>query len=257
MTGITEPMLEDTCLDWLEELGWNRIHGPDIAPDTPSAERSSYSEVILKARLRGALARINPEVPDAGIDAAVKTLAVMDSPNLIVNNRNFHRCLTDGIDVEVASAEEYGGVKHLKVFLVDIDTVANNDWLALNQLTVIEKAKAGRAAVNRRADVALYVNGLPLAVLELKNPGDENATIDHAFNQLQTYKQDIPTLFATNELLVISDGLQAQAGMLSSGRDRFMPWRTVAGEEVIAPGTLELETLVKGLFTTVAFSITS
>ena len=248
MAGITESMLEDTCLDWLEELGWDRIHGPDIAPDTPSAERSSYSEVILKARLRGALARINPKVPDAGIDQAVKTLSVTDSPNLIVNNRNFHRCLTDGIDVEVTSAEEYGGVKHLKVFLVDIDNVGNNDWLALNQLTVIEKAAAGRAAVNRRADVALYVNGLPLAVLELKNPGDENATIDHAFNQLQTYKQDIPTLFTTNELLVISDGLQARAGMLSSGRDRFMPWRTVAGEEVIAPGTPELETLVKGLF---------
>ena len=248
MTGITESMLEDTCLDWLEELGWDRIHGPDIAPDTPNAERSSYSEVILKARLRNALARINPKVPDAGIDQAVKTLSVTDAPNLIVNNRNFHRCLTDGIDVAVTSAEEYGGIKHLKVFLVDIDDVGNNDWLALNQLTVIEKAKAGRAAVNRRADVALYVNGLPLAVLELKNPGDENATIDHAFNQLQTYKQDIPTLFTTNELLVISDGLQARAGMLTSGRDRFMPWRTVAGEEVTAPGTPELETLVKGLF---------
>ena len=248
MTGITESMLEETCLDWLEELGWDRMHGPDIAPDAPNVERSSYSEVILKARLRAALARINPKVPDAGLDQAVKTLSVTDSPNLIVNNRNFHRCLTDGIDVEVASTEEYGGVKHLKVFLVDIDNVGNNDWLALNQLTVIEKAKAGRAAVNRRADVALYVNGLPLAVLELKNPGDENATIDHAFNQLQTYKQDIPTLFTTNELLVISDGLQARAGMLSSGRDRFMPWRTVAGEEVTAAGTPELETLVKGLF---------
>ena len=132
MTGITESILEETCLNWLEELGWDRIHSPDIAPDTPNAERSSYSEVILKARLRGALARINPEVPDAGIDQAVKTLSVTDSPNLIVNNRDFHRCLTDGIDVEVTSAEEYGGVKHLKAFLVDIDNVGNNDRLALN-----------------------------------------------------------------------------------------------------------------------------
>ena len=221
---------------------------PGYCPGHAQCRAPEYSKVILKARLRGALARINPEVPDAGIDAAVKTLSVTDSPNLIVNNRNFHRCLTDGIDVAVASAEEYGGVKHLKVFLVDIDNIGNNDWLALNQLTVIEKAAAGRAAINRRADVALYVNGLPLAVLELKNPGDENATIDHAFNQLQTYKQDIPTLFATNELLVISDGLLARAGMLSSGRDRFMPWRTISGEEAAAPGTLELETLVKGLF---------
>ena len=122
MAGITESMLEDTCLDWLEELGWRRIYGSDIAPDTPSTERSSYSEVILKARLRSALARINPEVPHAGLDQAVKTLSVTNSPNLIVNNRNFHHCLTDGIDVEVASAEEYGGVKHLKAYtyLVDV-----------------------------------------------------------------------------------------------------------------------------------------
>ena len=248
MTGISESMLEATCLDWLDELGWTRIHGPDIAPDAPNAERLSYSEVILKERLRAALARINPEVPPSGIDEAVKKLLAADSPNLIVNNRNFHRGLTDGIDVEVTSKHEYGGVKHLKVFLADIEDIENNDWTALNQLTVIEKAAAGRTGAKRRADVVLYLNGLPLAVLELKNPGDENATIDHAFNQLQTYKQDIPTLFTTNELLVISDGLQARAGMLSSGRDRFMPWRTVAGEEVTAPGTPELETLVKGLF---------
>lgn len=248
MTGISESMLEDTCLDWLQELGWDRIHGPDIAPDAPNAERLSYSEVILKERLRAALARINPEVPPSGIDEAVKKLLAADSPNLIVNNRNFHRCLTDGIDVEVTSKNEYGGVKHLKVFLADIEDIGNNDWTALNQLTVIEKAAAGRPGAKRRADVVLYLNGLPLAVLELKNPGDENATIEHAFNQLQTYKNDIPSLFTTNELLVISDGLLARAGMLTSGRDRFMPWRTISGEEVTAPGSPELETLVRGLF---------
>ena len=248
MTGISESILEETCLDWLQELGWSRIHGPDIAPDAPNAERSSYSEVILKERLRAALARINPEVAPSGIDEAVKKLLAADSPNPIVNNRNFHRCLTDGIDVEVTSKNEYGGVKHLKVFLVDIEDIGNNDWTALNQLTVIEKAAAGRPGAKRRADVVLYLNGLPLAVLELKNPGDENATIEHAFNQLQTYKNAIPSLFTTNELLVISDGLLARAGMLTSGRDRFMPWRTISGEEVTAPGNPELETLVRGLF---------
>ena len=245
---ISEADLEETCLGWFEELGWSRIHGPDIAPDSPDAERADCSEVILKERLRSALGRINPDVPASGIDEAVKKLSAADSPDLIVNNRNFHRFLTDGVDVEITSKDEYGGIKHLKVFPADIDDIENNDWLALNQLTVIEKNAAGRPDVNRRADVVLYLNGLPLAVIELKNPGSETATIRAAFDQLQTYKNDIPTLFTTNELLVISDGLQARAGMLTSGRDRFMPWRTVSGEEVAAQGNPELETLVRGLF---------
>ncbi len=246
MTGISEADLEEICLGWFEELGWNRIHSLDIAPDSPNAERPDYSEVILKERLRGALERINPDVPASGIDEAVKKLSAADSPDLVINNRNFHRCLTDGIDVEVTSKDEYGGVKHLKVFLADIEDIENNDWLALNQLTVIEKPAAGRPEVNRRADVVLYLNGLPLAVIELKKPSSENATISQAFYQLQTYKNDIPTLFATNELLVISDGYQARAGTLTSGWDRFMPWRTVSGEEVAARGNPELETLRQG-----------
>jgi len=248
MGNMTENILEETCLYWLEELGWNTIHGPDIAPDTPDAERDSYSEVILKDRLRTALSQINPNVPAVGIDEAVKKLLVTDSPDLLVNNRNFHRLLTDGVDVEAPSSDEYGGTRHLKVWLVDIETIENNDWLALNQLTVIEKSVAGQSEVNRRADVVLYLNGLPIAVLELKNPGDENATIKHAFNQLQTYKKDIPSLFTTNELLVISDGILARSGTLTSGWDRYMPWRTISGEEVAPKGTPELETLVRGLF---------
>lgn len=248
MGNITENILEETCLYWLEELGWNTVHGPDIAPDTPDAERESYSEVILKERLRASLSQINPDVPSVGIDEAVKKLLVTDSPDLLVNNRNFHRLLTDGVDVEVPSSDEYGGTRHLKVWLVDIETIENNGWLALNQLTVIEKSVAGQSEVNRRADVVLYLNGLPIAVLELKNPGDENATIKHAFNQLQTYKKDIPSLFTTNELLVISDGILARSGTLTSGWDRYMPWRTISGEEVAPKGTPELETLVRGLF---------
>ena len=248
MGNMTENILEETCLYWLEELGWNTVHGPDIAPDTSDAERDSYSEVILKDRLRTSLSQVNPDVPSVGIDEAVKKLLVTDSPDLLVNNRNFHRFLTDGVDVEVPSSDDYGGTRHLKVWLVDIETIENNDWLALNQLTVIEKSAAGQSEVNRRADVVLYLNGLPIAVLELKNPGDENATIKHAFNQLQTYKKDIPSLFTTNELLVISDGILARSGTLTSGWDRYMPWRTVSGEEVAPKGIPELETLVRGLF---------
>lgn len=251
MGNMTENILEETCLYWLEELGWNTVHGPEIAPDTPDAERNSYSEVILKDRLRTSLSQINPDVPAAGIDEAVKKLLTTESPDLLTNNRNFHRMLTDGIDVEIPvdySAFTFHNSPFKKVWLVDIDDIENNDWLALNQLTVIEKSVAGQSEVNRRADVVLYLNGLPVAVLELKNPGDENATIQQAFNQLQTYKKDIPSLFTTNELLVISDGILARSGTLTSGWDRYMPWRTVSGEEVAPKGTPELETLVRGLF---------
>ena len=171
MNHMTENILEETCLYWFEELGWNTIHGPDIAPDTPDAERSNYAEVILKERLRTSLIQINPDIPSDGIDEAVKKITGTDSPDLIVNNRNFHRYLTDGIDVEVSSKDEYGGLRHLKVWMVDIENIENNDWLALNQLTVIEKSVAGQAEVNRRADVVLYLNGLPIAVIELKKPG--------------------------------------------------------------------------------------
>lgn len=248
MIHMTENILEETCLCWFEALGWNVIHGPDIAPETPDAERTSYSETILQGRLYTSLTQINPNVPAIGIDEAVKKILVSETPDLIKNNQNFHRMLTDGIDVEVPSDDEYGGTRHLKVWLIDIDDIDNNDWLALNQLTVIEKSGSGQTEINRRPDIVLFLNGIPLVVMELKNPGDENATIKQAYNQLQTYKKDIPSLFATNEILVITDGLLARTGTLTSGWDRFMPWRTSDGEEVAPKGTPELETLIKGLF---------
>lgn len=245
---VSEDILEETCLFWLKELGWQIAHGPNLAPNMADAERDSYGDVILKERLRSALTQINPTIPAVGIDEAVKRLLATESPDLFVNNQNFHRLLTEGIDVEISSQDGYHGTRHQKVFLVDLERVENNDWLALNQLTVIEKSAVGHSEVERRADVVLYLNGLPVAVIELKKPTNPNATIKHAFDQLQTYKSDIPTLFTTNELLVISDGLYARAGTLTSGFDRFMPWRTISGKELAPRGVLELETLVKGLF---------
>jgi type I restriction enzyme R subunit len=240
MASITEDLLEETCLEWLAGLGWTVLHGPDLAPEMPDAERDDYRQVLLLGRLSAALARINPEVPGEGIEEAVRRIVAVGGPDLVSNNRTFHRLLTDGVDVEVSASE--GGVRHLKVWLLDLESLDNNDWVALNQYTVIEDRR------NRRPDVVVFVNGLPLAVLELKNPGDENATIQHAFNQLQTYKKDIPSLFISNELLVISDGLQARCGTITSGWDRFMPWRTVDGEEVAPKGMPELETTIRGLF---------
>ncbi len=249
MAKITENILEETALGWLKELGYTILHGPDISPDTSdrdsqklSQERDSYRQVFLLQRLKEALSRINPDVPESGIEEAIRKITVAASPDVIVNNRSFHRFLTDGVDVEIASDGEYGGNRHIKVWLLDLENVENNDWIALNQFTVVENNK------NRRADVVVFVNGIPLAVMELKNPADEKATIKSAFNQLQTYKKDIPSLFVPSEILVISDGIQARTGTLTSDWDRFMPWRTLDGIDLAAKGIPELEVTIRGLF---------
>ena len=252
MAGITENALEQTTLGWFESLGWRTTFGPDISPDGAAPEREDYDQVVLFGRLQTAPENINPNIPPNAIGEAVRKITRTESPSLIENNRCFHRMSTDGVDVEVRDEDEYGGVRHDKVWLLDLDDLENNAWLAVNQFTVIEDrlsacghAQAGR---NRRPDVVVFVNGLPLGVIELKNPADEKATIRHAFNQLQTYKTDIPGLFIYNELLVISDGLEARAGTLTSGWDRFMPWRTTEGKEVAPRGSVELEVLLKGVF---------
>jgi type I restriction enzyme R subunit len=242
VSGLSENVLEHTTLDWFESLGWQTAFGPDISPDGPACEREDYDRVVLLGRLQTALENINPNIPPDTISEAARKITRTESPSLIENNRRFHRMLTDGVDVEVRDKDEYGGVRHDKVWLLDLDDLGNNDWLAVNQFTVIEDRR------NRRPDVAVFVNGLPLGVIELKNPADEKATIRHAFNQLQTYKADVPGLFIYNELLVISDGLEARAGTLTSGWDRFMPWRTIEGKEVAPRGSVELEVLLKGVF---------
>ena len=249
MTVLTENTLEQTALDWFSSLGWQTAFGPNISPDGPACERGDYDQVVLAGRLQTAIENINPNIPPDAIEEAVRKITRTESPSLIENNRRFHRMLTDGVDI---SYMQEGREVHDKVWLFDLEILSNNDWLAVNQFTVIEDrlsacghAQAGR---NRRPDIVVFVNGLPLGVIELKNPADEKATIRHAFNQLQTYKSDIPGLFIYNELLVISDGLEARGGTLTSGWDRFMPWRTIDGKEVAPRGSVELVVLLKGIF---------
>ncbi|MDA8086723.1 MAG: type I restriction endonuclease subunit R [Nitrospiraceae bacterium] len=242
MHKITESALEDTALSWLKNLGYDVLFGPDIAGDGLFPERdlaANYTDVVLAGRLREALKTINPNIPGEAIEDAIRKVTRTESPSLVENNRRFHRMLTDGVDVSyMADGREI----HDKVWLVDIDDLANNDWLAVNQFTIVEGQK------NRRPDILIFINGLPLAVIELKNPADEKATIKHAYNQLQTYKQDISSLFTFNELMVASDGLEARMGTLSANWERFMPWRTIDGADVAPPGSVQLEVLLKGVF---------
>ncbi len=239
MSKTSENTLEQTTLDWFESLGWQTAFGPNISPDGLSCERKDYDHVVLEDRLRTTLHDINPNIPYSALDDALRKITRTESPSLIENNRRFHRFLTDGVDV---SYMDDGREVFDKVWLLDLADLENNDWLVVNQFTVVENR------INRRPDLVVFVNGLPLAVVELKNPADEKATIRQAFNQFQTYKQDIPTLFAYNELLIVSDGLEARCGSITSGWDRFMPWRTVDGTEVVPKGLVELEVLIKGIF---------
>lgn len=247
MTKTTESTLEQTALAWLSSFGWTTVYGPDISPDQTlpgsmrkaQCEREDHKQVVLIKRLHNALERINPTIPANVIDEAVRKLLRTESPSLIENNRRFHRYVTDGVDV---SYRKDGREIHDKVWLFDLKEPENNDWLAVNQFTVIHERNT------RRPDIVLFINGLPLGVIELKNPADEKATLRHAFNQLQTYKAEIPDLFTYNEILIISDGLEARAGTLTSGWDRFMPWRTTDGKTIAPRGSVELEVLLKGIF---------
>lgn len=239
MSKFTESTVEEAVLEWSNELAYAVLNGPDIAPDEPAAERNSFGEVLLLGRLRDAVARINPKVPADARDEAIRRVMRTDTPSLLENNRRFHRMLVDGIDVEY---QANGRTVHDKVWLVDFAKSDSNDWLAVNQYTVIEGKN------NRRPDVVLFVNGLPLVVIELKNAADENATTKKAFDQLQTYKLQLPPLMTYNVCLVASDGITARVGTVSGAWDRFMPWRTVDGDTIAPKGKPEVEILIKGVF---------
>src|SRR5574340_217138 len=238
---IDENTVAQAMLEWLVDLGWSVAHGPDISPPdakTPGTERDSYREVALRHRLADAIARLNPHIPAGARDDALRRVLSPNVPGLVNANRQVHRWLVDGVPVEF---QKDGETRGDRVRLLDFADVAANDWLAVNQFSV------QGPKLTRRPDVVLFVNGLPLVVVELKNPGDEEADIWAAWNQLQTYQQDIPDLFHANALQVISDGIQARMGSLTSDRERFMAWRTIDGVTTDPLGAMrELETLVQG-----------
>ena len=240
MTRITESEIEEAALEWFAGLGYAEAHGPDIGPEGSAPERGSYAEVLLAGRFREALERLNPHLPAETLEDVLRKVRQADTPSLIEENRRLHRYLIEGVPVEVT--REDGSTGGDTVWLIDFSDADSNDWLAVNQFTVIEEQN------NRRPDVVLFVNGLPLAVIELKSPGDENATLEGAFNQLQTYKDDIPSLFRANAALMTSDGIQARLGSLTADLERFMPWRTVDGAAIAPRGAPELETVIKGVF---------
>ncbi|MDE2887852.1 MAG: type I restriction endonuclease subunit R [Gemmatimonadota bacterium] len=240
MTTLTEADVEQAALVWLSGLGWQVLHGPDIAPEMPNAEREDYGQVVLNMRLRDVLAELNPSLPPSALDDAHRKLTRPGGSTLEARNRAFHRMLVDGVEVEFRDGD--GRVRGDQVRVIDFDNPDNNDWLAVNQFTVTENKN------NRRPDVVLFVNGLPLGLIELKNPADEDATIWTAWNQLQTYKAELPTLFSMNEVLMVSDGTEARIGTLTSGKEWFKPWRTVAGEEPADRLLTELQVMLEGVF---------
>ena len=237
--SVSESTVEQAALAWLESLGWQAAHGPDIAPNLPSAERADYVEVLLPRRLRDALARHNPDLPAAALEDAFRKLTRPEGSTMEARNRAFHRMVVDGVTVEHRS--DNGAIRGAQARVIDFDDPANNDWLAANQFTVVENKH------ERRPDVVLFVNGLPLGVIELKNPADEDATIWTAWQQLQTYKAEIPSLFAFNAALVVSDGVEARIGTLTAGREWFKPWRTIGGERLADPHMPQLQVVLEGV----------
>ena len=240
MTTLTESDVEQIALEWLANLGWQVAHGPDIAPDTPGAERTDYGEVVLTRRLRDALARLNPHLPAEALEEdAFRKLTRPEGATLEARNRAFHRMLVEGVTVEYQA--EAGAVRGAQVQVIDFDDPVGNDWLAVNQFTVTENRHT------RRPDVVLFVNGLPLGVIELKNPADEDATLWTAWQQLQTYKAELSGLFSMNEMLMVSDGVGARVGTLTAGREWFKPWRTISGETLADPHLIELQVMLEGV----------
>ena len=240
MALITEDHLEQQSLGWFREMGYTIVHGPQLAPDGEAPERENFRQVVLTGRLHAALTRLNPQVPTATIAAAVLQLANPNVPGLLPANRQLHRWMTTGLPITSMDGNQQVGIR-LKV--IGFDNPAANNWLLVNQLAVQGNK------YRRRLDVVVYLNGLPVAVVELKNPADEKVDIWAAFNQLQTYKTDIPELFRSNVLLVISNGIQARVGSLSAPRERFQQWRmTDSGQHLDPLGKhRELETLIRGL----------
>jgi len=238
MSRLTESVIEDFAIRLFERLGYDTIYAPDIAPDGDRPERSRYDEVILNERLSTAVRRINPTIPQHALQEAVKEVERVHSPDTLANNEAFHRLLTEGVNVNY---QKDGQDRGDLVWLIDFAKPENNSFVVANQFTIIENNQ------NKRPDIVLFVNGLPLVVIELKNAADENATIKSAYQQLDTYKHTIPSLFTYNAILVISDGLEAKAGSLSAGVSRFMTWKSADGKAEASHLVSQLETLINGM----------
>lgn len=238
MQKLTESAIETLAIERLQALGFSYVYAPDIAPDAENPERESFAEVLLLSRLRNAVARINTTLPAAALDEAIKTIQRISSPELLANNEAFHRLLTEGVNV---SYQKDGNTRGDLVWLIDFANPDNNEFVVANQFTIIENNQ------NKRPDIILFVNGLPLVVIELKNAADENTTLTSAYRQLETYKQTIPSLFTYNGFVVISDGLEAKAGSISAGLSRFMAWKSADGKAEASHLVSQLETLINGM----------
>lgn len=241
MTNFIEDELEQAAIEWFQGLGYKHVFGPDISPDNETAkERDSYADVVLKHYLKYALLKINEGLPHPAIEEAYRKILIPQSPDMLANNQAFQRMLTDGVDVEYKRDD--GSIKTDKVWLFDNKNISNNDWLVVNQFTVIENNK------ERRPDLVVFLNGLPLVVIELKSVSDENVNTSKAYNQLQTYKSDISSLFNYNSFVITSDGINARVGTITSNEERFMMWRTVDGTAIASSVIPQLQVLIEGMF---------
>jgi len=236
---LNEQHLEELCLSWFQQVGWQFAHGPEIAPDSNTPERTDYHQVVLRERLLAALARMNPQIPAAALEQAVHALQTVSEPQMVVRNRSVHRLLLSGVSVEFEVGEQK---KQDWVYFIDFAQPSNNDFLVVDQFTISGTRQP------RRPDLIAFVNGLPLAVVELKNPANEQTDVWDAFNQLQTYKDEISDLFNSNAALVVSDGWTARVGSLTANAERMLPWRTILNEDDRPRLQMELETVVRGFF---------
>lgn len=237
---FAESHIEQAALDWLKSMGYSIAYGLDLAPDSIFSEREDYGQVILLERLNQALTSLNPNIPHTGIEEALRKLNRQDSPSLVLNNYTAHKYLVEGVPVEYL--REDGSIANDYVQVIDFANPENNDFLAVNQFTVVENRH------ERRPDIVMFVNGLPLVVIELKSISDEKATVLKAFKQLQTYKQQIPSLFTYNAVLMVSDGRDARVGTLTADFEWFMPWRTIDGDKLDDEQHTELQVVLKGVF---------
>lgn len=236
---MNETQLENLCLDWFSENGWEVVHGVDIAPDSSNPSRKDYKQVLIESDLNAAFERLNPHLPVNCFEQVLQKLNQPESLDLVTNNRVFHRMLLEGVPVMYKKQDDW---VHDHAFLVDFNHVYQNRFVAINQFTILGTKQP------RRPDIICFINGIPFAVLELKSPTDENADIWDAFNQLQTYKEEISDLFVFNEALVVSDGVTARVGSLTANQERFLPWRTIKNEDDKPVLEWELETVIRGFF---------